>query len=249
MQIVQNKRNDLVQLLGDHADPALDVEAENEMIHHDAAKVGAQNAEHHRFGIVAQRGSQSHRDTGNGHGFSHIHLQILVHDFCHNIQATGGGILGEQNGKTHAHQQNIADHIQQRILGNGLKIRKQQFKYTQNQRHQHGAIYRFDAKFRPHQQKADDQQTDIHDHGNGGNRQRNKVAQHHSQRSAAAHGNMAGQHKKVHRRRHDHRADCKQRKLSQGFSNFHGEDLISQKSLFIIRAVTKNANCFFVFYQ
>ena len=67
-------------------------------------------------------------------------------------------ISGKQNGQTHTDYKDIADHIQQRILGNGLEVGEDPFKDTHDKRHQYGAVDGLGTKLRSDQDKADDQQ-------------------------------------------------------------------------------------------
>ena len=164
---MEDKLHDFVQLRGNHAHTALDIVAENEVIHNDAAKISTQHTEHHDLTVIAQRRGQGHHNAGDRHSPPHIHPQVFIHNLGYNVQAARGGIVGEQNGQADTHHQNIADHVQQRILGNGLEIRKNILKNTHDHRHKNGGVHGFYTELRANQQKANDQQAHIHNQRNG----------------------------------------------------------------------------------
>ena len=225
VQRVQNIINDIIQIFGNDANSALDIDTENEMIHDHTAKVCTQQAENDSLAIIAKCGGQSHGNTGIGHCLTQINSQVFVQDLCDDVQATGRCVPGEQNCQTDAYHQNIADHIQQRILGDGLEVGEDPFKDTHDQRHQNGAVDRLGAKLRTNENEANDQKTYVHDQGDGGNRERNEVAQHHSQSGTAAHGNVAWQHKEEYSCGDDGGAYRDDGKLLDGIADFHVSNL------------------------
>ena len=62
--------------------------------------------------VIAQRGGQSHGNTGTGHRLTKINPQVLVQNLCHDVPTAGRSVPGEQDGQA-AHQtgncQNQAD--------------------------------------------------------------------------------------------------------------------------------------------
>ena len=114
--------------------------------------------------------------------------------------------MGKEDAEAHRDHKDIADHIQERISRDRLKVRKHRFENTDDERHQDRAVDRFDTEFRPDQQKAYDQQEYIHDQGDQGNRQRDEIAEHHGQGRSAAHADMTGHHKEEHGSSYDHRS-------------------------------------------
>ena len=87
------------------------------------------------------------------------------------------------------------------------------FVNTQIHRHQDGAIHCLCAKFRADQQKAQDQQHHIEDQCDDRHGKRDEIADNHSKCRSAADGHMAGQHKEIHRGRHDQCTECDNDKL------------------------------------
>ena len=225
VQGVQNIINDVVQILRDHADAALDVDTKDEVIYQHTAEVRSQQAKDNCLTIVAKSGRQGHGNTGIGHSLSQIHSQILVHDFRHDIQTAGRSISREQNGQAHTDYQNIADHIQQRILGDGLEVGEEPFKDTHDHRHQYGAIDGLGAKLWSNQDEADDQQSHVHNQGDGGNRKGNEIAQHHGKGGTATYRNMAWQHEEENSSCDDGCTNRNDSKLFDGIADFRGINL------------------------
>ena len=114
---------------------------------------------------------------------------------------------GEEHAQTHTHHQDIADHIDQRITGETLKIREDPFQHADDCRKQHRAVNSLCAELRADEQEADQQQSHIHDHGDGGDTQGHKFADDQRQTCGAAHGDMAGHHKEEDRTGRDDGAD------------------------------------------
>ena len=121
--------------------------------------------------------------------------------------------MGKEDAEAHRNDKNIADHIQERISCDRLKVRKDRFENTDDQRHQDRAIDRLDTEFRSDQQEAYDQQEYIHDQGDHGNRHRDKIAEHHGQSRSAAHADMTGHHKEEHSGSYDHRSQSDRREF------------------------------------
>ena len=63
MQSVQNIINDVIQVFGNDANSALDIDTENEMIHDHTTEVCTQQAENDGLAVIAQCGGQSHGNT------------------------------------------------------------------------------------------------------------------------------------------------------------------------------------------
>ena len=183
--------------VGQNADSALDVQSEDKMIYKQSAEIGGKHTDDHDFFVIEEGRRESNQHSGSRHSLAQLHAKIFVHQLCHNIQTAGGCITGKYKGQTNADNQNITDSIQQGILGNGLKSRKQNLIHTQKSRKQHGGIYRLYTKLRSDQKKTDDQKAHIQKEGNNRNRERNQIAQNHSQSGCAADRKIAGDHKEI----------------------------------------------------
>ena len=166
------------------------------MIQHDAVEVGAKNAQYYGLFIVDKGGRERHAHARKGHGLAQLHVQVLIHDLCHDIQPTGGCVAVEQDAQTHADHQNIAQHIQLLTARHGRKIRKQPFKQPQKHRQHHAGIHGFCAKLPAAGEKTDNEQHGIQHHGNGRKRQRHKIRKHDAKAGNAADGCVAGHQKK-----------------------------------------------------
>ena len=176
---------------------AMESIAENEIIQGDAAKIRAQDTEYHSLLVIAEGRAQGHQDAGGGHRLAQLHSQELVHQLRHDVQTAGGGIGGEQLAQTHADHQDVADDVDQRIPGQGLKIREQPLKDADGSRQQHGTVDGFHTKLRTDQKKADGQKAHVHDHGDQRCRQGDKLTDDQRQTGGTAHRHMAGVHKEV----------------------------------------------------
>ena len=124
MQVVDDELPQCLFLLGNDAHPALDAVVEDEMIQHDAIEVSTKNAQHNGLFIVDKGGRECHTHSRKRHRLAQLHVQVLVHDLCHDIQSAGGCVAVEQNAQTHADHQNVAQHIQLLTIGHGAKIRE-----------------------------------------------------------------------------------------------------------------------------
>ena len=124
VQVVDDELPQRLLLLGNDAHPALDAVIEDEMIQHDTIEVGTKNTQYYGLFIVDKGGRERHAHARKGHGLAQLHVQVLVHDLCHDIQPAGGCVAVEQNAQTHADHQNIAQHIQFLTIGHGTKIRE-----------------------------------------------------------------------------------------------------------------------------
>ena len=98
------------------------------MIQHDAVEISAQNAQDHRFLIIDQRCGKRYAHPRQRHGFSQFHVQVLVHDFRHDIQPAGGRVAVEQNAQPDADHQDIAHHVQLLTASHRASLREQLFK-------------------------------------------------------------------------------------------------------------------------
>ena len=173
------------------------------MIQHHAIEVGTKNAQHNGLFIVDKGGRKRHAHSRKRHGLAQLHVQVLVHDLCHDIQSAGGCVAVEQNAQTHADHQNIAQHIQLLTACHGAKIREQPLKKPQKYRQHHAGIHGFCAKLPAAGEKTDDEQHGIQHHSNGRKRQRHKIRKHDAKAGNTADGCMAGRQKKIDRRRND----------------------------------------------
>ena len=86
MQVVDDELPQRLFLLGNDAHPALDAVVEDEMIQHNAVEVSTKNAQHHGLFIVDKGSGKRHAHSRKGHGLAQFHVQILIHDLCHDIQ-------------------------------------------------------------------------------------------------------------------------------------------------------------------
>ena len=203
MQIVDDELPQCFFLLGNDAHPALDAVVEDEMIQHDAVEVSTKNAQHHRLFIVDKGGRERHAHARKRHGLAQLHVQVLVHDLCHNIQPAGGCVAVEQNAQTHADHQNIAQHIQFLTIGHGAKIREQPLEKPQKYRQHHAGIHGFCSKLPAAGEKTDDEQHGIQHHSNSRKWQRHKIRKHDAKAGNTADGCVAGHQKKIDRRRNN----------------------------------------------
>ena len=165
MKLVQKELDDLVHLGRDHANAALDVQTKDKPIHNNTAEIGTQHTEHHRFGIVAEGGGQGDGDTCHGSRLANLHTQVFVHDLGNDIQAAGGGIVGEQDGHGQSHHEDVAKHIQKRICGERLKIGKQFFKNAKTDGDKKGDIHRFCTELGSDQNKSQNEKEHIQKQG------------------------------------------------------------------------------------
>ena len=197
---------------GDDADAAFDAVIKDEMVQHDAVEVSTEDTQHHGLFIVDQGRGKRHTHSRQRHGFSQFHVQVLVHDLCHDIQPAGGCIAVEQNTQPDADHQNIAQHVQLLTAGHRAELREQLFKQPQKHRQQHTGVYGLCAKFSAAGKEPDDEKHDVQDHRNDRQGQRHKIGQHDAKAGNAADGCMARHQKKENARRNDrHRPgqDCR----------------------------------------
>ena len=87
VQVVDDKLPQLLFLLRDNADAPFDVIIKNKMIQNDSVKLRSQNTQNYCLLIVDKRRGKCHAHTGKGHGFSKLHVEILIHDLRHDIQS------------------------------------------------------------------------------------------------------------------------------------------------------------------
>ena len=135
-------------------------------------------------------------------------MKVLVEELGHDVKAAGGGVAVKEHGQPHAHQENIAHHIQEGIPHQGDKAREQLLQHPQEHRQQQGGIHRLGPKLPADKQKAQQQQRHVQDHGDGGNGQGDHRPQHHGQAGHAAYRHLTGDQEKVYRRCHDGRGHC-----------------------------------------
>ena len=200
---MENEIPDLLLLLGDNTYPLLHIGSKNEVIQHQAAEVGTEDTENHRLHIIDEHRRQRYAHAGQRHRLPQLHVEILIQKFGHNIQAAGRGVAVEEHGQSHAHQEDIADHIQKRISHQGGKVREQPLQHSQQGRQQKRRIHRLSAELPANEQESQQQQRHVQNHGYGRDGQRNHCSQHHGQTGHTAHRHLAGDHEKIHRRRHD----------------------------------------------
>lgn len=166
------------------------------MVQHDAVEVSTEDTQHHGLFIVDQGRGKRHTHSRQRHGFSQFHVQVLVHDLCHDIQPAGGCIAVEQNTQPDADHQNIAQHVQLLTAGHRAELREQLFKQPQKHRQQHTGVYGLCAKFSAAGKEPDDEKHDVQDHRNDRQGQRHKIGQHDAKAGNAADGCMARHQKK-----------------------------------------------------
>ena len=206
MKLVEDIGNNFIGFGRDNTNPAFNIHTKGELIQNNATKVCTQNADNHCLGIRTHNGAGGDNHTGNAQRLTNIHMQILIHQLADYLQAAGGGIVGKQNGLTETNHQNVANHIQHRILGQRLKIGEQSFKNSQERRHQYGADGGFPRKIPSDEEKACNQQTAVKHKGNQGNRQRQEFTENIGKGRNAANGKVQRQHKKVDRYRNNQRS-------------------------------------------
>ena len=175
VKVIEDILEHLIMPVGQDADTALNIQTENKMIHQQTTKISSQHTDNHRGLVIEENRGKGHQHTGGRHGLAQLHTQILVHQFCHNIQSAGGGITGKHQGKSDTHNQDIADGIQQEILRDRLKIREKDLIDAQDSGQQNGCKNRFGTELRSDQQKTDDQQGNIDHKGNDRNRKGKKI--------------------------------------------------------------------------
>ena len=147
----------------------------DKMIQNDSVEVCSQNTQHHCFLIIYKRCGKSHTHTGKRHCFSQFHVEIFVHDLCHNIQSARGCISVKKNAQSYADDQDIAENIQLLTIGHGTEIRKNLFEQTKKQRKHDAGINSLYTKLFTAGKKTDDQQYHIQDHRDRRKRKRHKV--------------------------------------------------------------------------
>ena len=186
VQIMKNKISEFFFMFCNNAHSPLDILSKNKVIQKKSVKIGTKNAENNRLFIIHKRCRKSYAHPGKRYGLSKLHMQIFIHNLCHNIQSPGGCIPVKKNTATCARSQNVADYIQLLASGHGLISRKSFFIYSQKNRKHNACIYGFYSKFFSTGQKTNNQKHHIHNHGNCGKRQRYKVGQYNSQSGNAA---------------------------------------------------------------
>ena len=221
VKIMENERENLVELGRDDADAPLDIHAENEVIQDNTAQVGADHTQHNSLGIVAKCGTQCNHHTGQGHCLTQIHSKVFVHDLCHDVNATGRSIVGKEDGQTDTDNQCVGYHIQELILRDGLLLGEQDFEDAQDHRKQQTGIDCLDAKFGSNQQIAQNQQNGIDHERNDGYRHGDKVADHQSQSRCAANRYMAWEHEEIDGNGHDGGTKSNDEKVLNGLFGGH----------------------------
>ena len=130
-QGMDNPVADLLLLIpGYDADSSLPVLPKDEMSQHHTVQICSEDAQYHRLLVIDQRRAQGYQHAAEAHSPAEIHVQVSVHDLCHNVQPSRGGVPIEQNAQPDAHYKDIAGHIQGRIPGKGTVIRQQKLEQT-----------------------------------------------------------------------------------------------------------------------
>ena len=124
VQIFDNEFTQFFLFLSDDTDTTFNIMVKDKVIQNHSIKVCSQNTQHHCLLIIYHRCGKSHTHTGKRHCFSQFHVEIFVHNLCHNIQTTGGCISVKKNAQSYADDQGIAENIQFLTVGHGAKIRK-----------------------------------------------------------------------------------------------------------------------------
>jgi len=226
VKVVQDELRDFLHLRGENAHAAFQVQTEDKVIHDHTAEIGTDQADDDRLFVVTDRGRQRDDQSGNGHRLSEVHPEITVHDFCDNVQSSGRGIAREEERKTDADHKDIANHIQKRVAGEGLEIRKHDFKNTHDRGHEKRAVNGFRAEFGADQKKSDDKEDDVQQEGDRGDRQRNEIADDHRKGSAAADGDVTREHEEIHGGGDDGGAEGDDEKFADGAFVEHGVFLV-----------------------
>ncbi len=208
MELVEQIVDDRLRvLLRDYADAALDVETEDESVNDHTAAICTENAEHDGFGVVADRGREGDHQARDRNCSSELHLEVLVHDLRDDVESARRGVDGKQNCHCKTDDEEVADHIEEGILGQRLEIGENDLKYAKGSGHEDGGIDRFCSEFGSNEQKSHRQKDDIQrkrDHRDG---QGDEVREHHCKCRSASDGKMRGKHKEIDRRRSHHRAE------------------------------------------
>ena len=203
MELLQDEIPDLVALLRYDAYPALDALVEDEMIQHDAVQVGTQNAQHHGFAVIEEGGGKSDAHAGGGHGLSQLDVQIFVHDLRHDIQAAGGGVPVEQNRQAHADGEDIADHIQGHVPGEGGIIRQKLLEQPDEKGQKNRGIHGFCAELPAAGEKSHQEKGHIQRHRELGHAEGQHIGQKDGQTGDTADRAVARHQKEEHGCRYD----------------------------------------------
>jgi hypothetical protein len=118
------------------------------------------------------------------------------------------------------------------------------FQHAQHQGQQHRAVHGLKAEIGVHQEETQHHQRQIQRHGDHRDIQGNKIAQHHSQGGHTAHGNMAGEHKEVHRNGHHRSSQGDADIFFQDVSQLHGKTSYSQNAAPIIHDAREKVQAF-----
>ena len=180
MQFFNNEPAKFFFFFCDNTYPSLNIVVKNKMIQHKAVKIGSKNTQHNRFLIIHQCCGKSHAHSGQGHCLSQFHVEILIHDLCHNIQPAGGCISIKKNTKSHTDHQDIGKHIQLLAAGHRTHIRKYPLKQTNKYRQHNACINRFYSKLSSTGDKTYDQKYHIQNHSNCRQGKWYKIGQHNS---------------------------------------------------------------------
>lgn len=223
IQIVQDELLELVLMLGNDADALALVEAEDEVVEDDTAEIGTNDGQNSGLEIVEEDGRTGDYHTGNDRGLAHINAEEVVEDLGDDIDAARGCVEVEQNGLTDGTEEGEADQIGQRISHDRAIEGRIALEQTHDSRQQDGSIDRFDAELTAQQQKTEDEQTDVKDHGEGSDAERDNVGDQHGQTRNTAQRQSAGDHEEI-----DSGSD-------QGGGQRDGDSLVDEITFFHIK--------------
>ena len=84
-------------------------------------------------------------------------MHQLIENLCHNVQAAQRSAAVKQNSLTGAHEENVADHIQKRVLHNGGRCGREHFQNGQAACKQNDGVNGFESEILAHQDDPRDQ--------------------------------------------------------------------------------------------
>ena len=87
---------DFLIFIADDADSLALVQADGEIVHHNAVEPGSYEADDYQPERVDEEGTEADNDSGDGYRGAYVPMELFLHYHCHNVQAAGGGIDTEQ---------------------------------------------------------------------------------------------------------------------------------------------------------
>ncbi len=187
----------IVVVFGDDAHADFSGELVDKVVQDKAAEVGGQSAGDHGLEVVGEVGACNGHEACDNDGLSEVHVKVLVHDLCDDVETAGGGVGVEEDRLSVADHDDHAHNIQGDISRRGCRIREQELEHEEERRQQDGDKDDLCPEGLINKEKRQDDADDIQEQRHGGQGQWDEVHKNHGETGDTSADDVVRVHKEV----------------------------------------------------